>query len=91
MEYQVPSSLLLIRKVSLQKVDNISELMVHIGKYVYKKTAGYKSLAEYALPMDFDSTYAIVSCTKLITSIAALQCVERGQITLDGPVDKLLP
>lgn len=64
--------------------------MLHIGKYVYKKTAGYKSLAEYALPMDFDSTYAIASCTKLITSIAALQCVERGQITLDGPVDKLL-
>jgi CubicO group peptidase (beta-lactamase class C family) len=33
----------------------------------------------------------IASCTKLITSISALQCVERGQITLDEPVGTILP
>ena len=31
------------------------------------------------------------SCTKLMTSIAALQCVERGHFTLDEDVTRLLP
>src|SRR6202012_4071704 len=33
----------------------------------------------------------IASCTKLLASICALQCVERGQITLDEPVGKIVP
>lgn len=33
----------------------------------------------------------MASCTKLITTIAALQCVERGLIGLDDPVDENLP
>lgn len=35
----------------------------------------------------------LASCTKLITAIAALQCVERGLFTLDDPadIDRLLP
>lgn len=33
----------------------------------------------------------MASCTKLITTIAALQCVERGLIALDEPVEKHLP
>ncbi|KAL1640063.1 hypothetical protein SLS58_007330 [Diplodia intermedia] len=37
------------------------------------------------------NTFAIASCTKLLTSICALQCVERGLIGLDDPLDALLP
>jgi CubicO group peptidase (beta-lactamase class C family) len=33
----------------------------------------------------------IASCTKLITSVSALRCVERGQVTLDEPLGKHLP
>lgn len=33
----------------------------------------------------------IASCSKLIGTIAALQCVERGQINLDEPVRSILP
>jgi CubicO group peptidase (beta-lactamase class C family) len=32
----------------------------------------------------------MASCTKLMTSIAALQCVERGQIGLDDDVSRVL-
>lgn len=32
----------------------------------------------------------MASCTKLMTSIAALQCVERGQIQLDDDVSTVL-
>lgn len=33
----------------------------------------------------------MASCTKLITTISALQCVERGLVTMDGPLDSILP
>lgn len=33
----------------------------------------------------------VASCTKLMTSIAALQCVERGMITLEDDVAEILP
>lgn len=33
----------------------------------------------------------IASCTKLMTSIAAMQCVERGLVTLDTDVAEILP
>jgi CubicO group peptidase (beta-lactamase class C family) len=38
-----------------------------------------------------DTLLKLASCTKLITSIAALQCVERGLIDLDEPVSRILP
>jgi CubicO group peptidase (beta-lactamase class C family) len=41
--------------------------------------------------MEFDRTFFLASCTKLIAAIAALQSVERGLITLDEPVDQYLP
>jgi CubicO group peptidase (beta-lactamase class C family) len=40
--------------------------------------------------METDSTFIMASCTKLMTSIAALQCVERGQIGLDDDVSHIL-
>lgn len=33
----------------------------------------------------------IASCTKLMTSIAAMQCVERGQFGLSDDVAEILP
>jgi CubicO group peptidase (beta-lactamase class C family) len=33
----------------------------------------------------------MASCGKLIATIAALQCVERGLISLDTPIDTILP
>jgi CubicO group peptidase (beta-lactamase class C family) len=41
--------------------------------------------------LEIDTMMAIASCTKLITTIAALQCVERGQIGLDDDVAGFLP
>jgi CubicO group peptidase (beta-lactamase class C family) len=41
--------------------------------------------------MGLDATFILASCTKLMTTIAALQCVERGQIGLDDPVSVILP
>lgn len=43
--------------------------------------------------MTSDTVVWLASCTKFVTTIAALQCVERGQFTLDDPadIDRLLP
>jgi CubicO group peptidase (beta-lactamase class C family) len=58
-----------------------------IGKFKYQNAFGPKSPTE---PMTLDSTFVFASCTKLMTSIAALQCVERGQIGLDDDVSSVL-
>lgn len=41
-------------------------------------------------PLTVDTIMWTASCTKLVTSIAALQCVERGKITLDEDVRTIL-
>lgn len=41
--------------------------------------------------MDLNATFIMASCTKLMTTIAALQCVERKQVRLDDPVASILP
>ncbi len=42
-------------------------------------------------PVTTENIFRIYSMTKLVTSIAAMQLVERGQLTLDGDLSPLLP
>jgi methyl acetate hydrolase len=42
-------------------------------------------------PMALDSIFQIASMTKAVTSVAAMQLVERGLLALDEPIDKVLP
>ena len=41
--------------------------------------------------MTADTIFWIASCTKLVTSVVALQLIEAGRLSLDQPVDELLP
>ena len=41
--------------------------------------------------MTGDTVFALASCTKLMTAIAVLQCVGRGQLDLDADVNPVLP
>lgn len=41
--------------------------------------------------MQLDTILWIASCTKLMTMISALQCVERGLVGLDDDVSLILP
>ena len=47
--------------------------------------------AESTVPADGRSIFVIASMTKAITSVAALQLVERGALELDGPAHAYLP
>ena len=42
-------------------------------------------------PMALDGIFQIASMTKAITSVAAMQLVERGLLSLDEPIDPVLP
>lgn len=52
--------------------------------------AGVRGVAD-PTPMAADTVFWIASCTKAITSAAALQLVERGVLDLDAPVGERLP
>lgn len=52
--------------------------------------AGARGLAD-PRPMDPPSLFWIASCTKAITSLAALQLVERGILSLDEPLGARVP
>ncbi|KAH6615400.1 beta-lactamase/transpeptidase-like protein [Boeremia exigua] len=61
------------------------------GNYIYKNASGYSGVGADAEPLSFDSTLFVASCTKVITTIASLQLVERGIVGLDDPLDDYLP
>ena len=58
------------------------------GTFTYSKSIGSLSLdGSKPGPITTSTPMWIASCTKLITTIAALQCVERGLFSLDNPAD----
>jgi methyl acetate hydrolase len=62
------------------------------GKFLARDSFGTTHLQdETAASFDNDTTVAIFSCTKLITTIAALQLLEQGKLALDDPVEKYVP
>ncbi|OCL03265.1 beta-lactamase [Glonium stellatum] len=60
------------------------------GMARFSKAFGRTSLRGDAAPMQLDSTVAVFSCTKLMTAVACLQCVEHGLFTLDEPISRIL-
>ncbi|KAF7336866.1 hypothetical protein MVEN_02122900 [Mycena venus] len=59
---------------------------------LYIHTVGTKLVDDPASePIDEDTVFWLCSQTKLITTIAALQLIEQGKITLDTPVETVLP
>ena len=61
-----------------------------LGSFTYKYAAGSDNLANRD-PIAEDAVFQLASSTKLLTSIAALQVVERGLFGLDDDVAKILP
>jgi CubicO group peptidase (beta-lactamase class C family) len=64
-------------------------LIAREGKVVHFATAG-KARAT-GEPLLEDSLFRIASMTKPVTSIAFMMLVEEGKVTLDQPVDTLIP
>ena len=62
------------------------------GDIIFSHASG-KTGVEKCSPMTFDTAFWIASCTKLITSIACMQLVESGTLSLDdsNQVELLAP
>lgn len=60
------------------------------GQTVFSQAYGYADL-ETQRPMTTDALFRIYSMTKPITTIAALQLVDRGMMDLDDPISDHLP
>jgi CubicO group peptidase (beta-lactamase class C family) len=61
------------------------------GDIFYETASGFQSKEPDAGPIRKDGIMWIASCTKLLASVCALQCVERGEITLDEDVARIVP
>ena len=57
---------------------------------VYQGAFGKRKLPD-GPPMTVDTVFWIASMTKAITSTAAMQLVEQGKLSLDGPIADVLP
>lgn len=58
---------------------------------LYEGAFGPRVLEPGAAAMTPDTVFRIASMTKIITSVAAMQVVEQGKLTLDGPVPNIDP
>jgi CubicO group peptidase (beta-lactamase class C family) len=68
-----------------------SLLILDIGLEFYSKIYGQSSTGPDSKTLKRDAVFKVASITKVITSIAVLQCIERGLIGLDDPVGEVLP
>ena len=60
------------------------------GEVIYEGAFGRRALPDGS-PMTTDTVFWIASMTKAVTSMAAMQLVEQGKLTLDGPIADVLP
>jgi CubicO group peptidase (beta-lactamase class C family) len=65
-------------------------LVARRGQIVQWQALGYRDVARTD-PMRVDTIFQIYSMTKPIASVAALQLLEQGRLTLDDPVSRFLP
>ena len=72
------------------RVPGVVALAANRDGAVYQGAFGRRSLAEDA-PMTTDTVFRIASMTKAVTGVAAMQCVERGLLSLDQPAGEIMP
>jgi CubicO group peptidase (beta-lactamase class C family) len=62
------------------------------GRFVYEKTLGERTLLSgEKRPQQFDDVLFLASATKLLATIAALQCVEDGLLSLTSDLSSIAP
>ncbi|KAF9892771.1 hypothetical protein FE257_000360 [Aspergillus nanangensis] len=62
------------------------------GNFVYDRAFGSRTLLSgEKQPQQLDDVLFVASATKLITTLAALTCVEDGLLTLDGDLSSIAP
>jgi len=84
------ADLALERAVDAGEVAGVVALAADDQGVIYEGAFG-KRAADADAPMTLDTVVWIASMTKAVTSVAAMQLVEQGRITLDEPLSRHLP
>ena len=62
------------------------------GRFTYSEAIGKRTLLSgEEVPQQLDDVLYLASATKIVTTIAALQCVDDGLLTLDGDLSSIVP
>ena len=62
------------------------------GRFIYDSALGERTLLSgEKRPQQLDDVLFLASATKFVTTVAALQCVEDGLLTLDGDLSSIAP
>ncbi len=76
--------------VSAVEIPGVVAMAANRQSVVYEGAFGFRDMAT-ASPMSTDTVFRIASMVKLLTSVAALQLVERGTLKLDEPAGNIDP
>jgi CubicO group peptidase (beta-lactamase class C family) len=77
-------------KVAAREIPGVVAMAANEASVVYQGAFGVRSMAA-AIAMSTDTIFRIASMVKLLTSVAALQLVERGKLGLDQPAAEIDP
>lgn len=66
----------------------VTNLVFHPGSIHFAQTFCDDESAD---KKEKDAVHWIASCTKFVTTVAVMQCVERGQLRLDDDISTVLP
>jgi methyl acetate hydrolase len=77
-------------KVAAKEIPGVVAMAANETSVVYQGAFGARNIAA-ATPVSTDTVFRIASMAKLLTSVAALQLVERGKLKLDEPAANIDP
>ena len=77
-------------KVAAREIPGVVAMAANEASVVYQGAFGFRNMAT-STPMSPDTIFRIASMVKLLTSVAALQLVERGRLRLDEPAVHIDP
>ena len=89
-EKQAEIDRVLRRAVEVREVPGMVALAATADEPIYQGAFGVRDLGAGGA-MTLDTVFRIASMTKAITSVAALQLVEQGKLSLDDPVPEIDP
>jgi methyl acetate hydrolase len=77
-------------RVSAREIPGVVAMAANEQSVVYEGAFGFRDIAA-ASRMSTDTIFRVASMVKLLTSVAALQLVERGKLELDEPAGNIDP
>jgi methyl acetate hydrolase len=77
-------------RVGAREIPGVVAMAANGPSVVYEGAFGFRDMAR-ASRMSTDTVFRIASMVKLLTSVAALQLVERGKLKLDEPAGNIDP